>query len=127
MDAELKQYLDEMKRDLDASIAASEERIVVRVSGQCDASIAASEARIMARVNGQFDAQEDRLRDLIRKSDFDLETKLSSEFWKWGRGSEVRTREAINVSGEASSRVQLVSERLLNVEERVSALERGRM
>jgi hypothetical protein len=100
MDAELKSYLEGM-----------ESRIADRITD---------------RVAGRIDAVESRLKDFIAKADFDLETKIIAEFWKWGRSSDIRTREAIGDSSATAAKAQLLSERLLNVEDRVSALERGK-
>jgi hypothetical protein len=77
------------------------------------------EGRIMARVDGRMDAAEERMKDFVRQSNHDLETKIITEFHKWGRTSDVRTRQAITDTG-------LLSERLLAVEDRISALERER-
>ncbi len=77
------------------------------------------EARIMERVGGRIDAVEERLKDYIRAADHDLETKIIGEFHKWGRTSDMRTRQAITDTG-------LLGERMLAVEDRVSALERER-
>jgi hypothetical protein len=75
------------------------------------------EARIMERVEGRIDAVEDRMKDFIRHADQDLETKIIAEFWKWGRTSDMRTKQALDTASA-------VSERLLAVEDRVTALER---
>ena len=105
MDTELKQYLEGMETRLSERVGAVEARID------------ATEARIMQRVDGRIDAVEDRLKDFIRQADLDLETKIVGEFWKWGRTSDMRTKQALDTSSS-------VSERLLAVEDRVSALER---
>lgn len=89
MDDELKQYLDAM------------------------------EGRIVERLGGRIDAVEDRLKDYVRQADHDLETKVITEFHKWGRTSDMRTRQAITDAG-------LLGERMLAVEDRLSALERER-
>jgi hypothetical protein len=98
MDADLKQYLEGM-----------ETRLTERVD--------ATETRIMQRVDGRIDAVEDRLKDFIRQADLDLETKIVGEFWKWGRTSDMRTKQALDTASA-------VSDRLLSIEDRVSALER---
>jgi hypothetical protein len=46
-----------------------------------------------------------------------VETKLLTEFHKWGRTADMRTRQAITDTG-------LLGERMLAVEDRISALER---
>ncbi|HZL57993.1 MAG TPA: hypothetical protein VFC21_12965 [Bryobacteraceae bacterium] len=48
-----------------------------------------------------------------------VETNLLTEFWKWGRTSDIRTRQAL---GDTAA----LSERLLNAEDRISVLERKR-
>jgi hypothetical protein len=73
--------------------------------------------RIMERICGRIDASEERLKEFVRTADRDLETKIIKEFWKWARTSDLRTNQAINTSNA-------VSERLLAVEDGVSALER---
>ncbi len=93
MDQELKQYLEGM-----------EDRIVERT---------------MERVDGRIDAVEERMGAFVRQSIHDLETKVVGEFYKWGRTSDMRTRQAIADTG-------LLGERMLNVEDRISALERER-
>ena len=93
MDEELKQYLEGM-----------EDRIVERT---------------MERVDGRIDAVEERMKDFARQTSHDLETKIVGEFYKWGRTSDMRTRQAIADTG-------LLGERMLNVEDRISALERER-
>ena len=55
--------------------------------------------RIMERVGGRIDAVEERLKDYIAKADHDLETKIITEFHKWGRTSDMRTRQAITDTG----------------------------
>jgi len=107
MDEDLKQYLDGLKQYLDGKFAAIDDKFVE------------FEGRIMARVEGRMDAVEERMKDFTRQTCHDLETKLIAEFYKWGRTSDVRTRQAITDTG-------LLGERLLNVEDRVSALERER-
>jgi hypothetical protein len=80
----------------------------------------------MERVDGRIDASEERMKDTIRKSIEAAETKLLAEFWKWGRTTDIRTREAIADTAATGTKAQMLSERLLNIEDRVSALERER-
>jgi hypothetical protein len=77
----------------------------------------AIENSLMERIAGRLDAVESRLRDFIAEADRDLETKIVGEFWKWGRTSDIRTRQALTESS-------LLNERMLSVEDRISALER---
>jgi hypothetical protein len=140
MDEELKQYLNEMKRELrehvnavearlEARFTDFEKRIMERVDARfidfekrimerVDARFTDFEKRIMERVGGRIDAAEERLKEFIGNADRDLETKIIREFWKWARTSDLRTNQAISTS-------QSVSDRLLAVEDRVTALERG--
>jgi CHASE3 domain sensor protein len=97
---DLKQYLDEMKRELRADLAEME-------------------TRIMQRVDGRIDAVEERMKEHVSAACEKVETTLLREFQKWGRTSDLRTNQAINTS-------QSVSDRLLAVEDRVTALERRR-
>jgi hypothetical protein len=91
-----------------------------------DTRMGAMEHRLKEHMDGRIDASEARMKDYIRQADFELETKLIGEFWKWGRSSDVRVRE-VQVDGAAvTAKAQLISERLMNVEDRVSALERQR-
>jgi hypothetical protein len=83
MDSELRQYLDDMR----ASILQDTKTSIMEM-----------QASIMERIDGRIDASEERMKDFIRKADFELETKIVGEFWKWGRSSDVRTREAISAS-----------------------------
>jgi hypothetical protein len=73
----------------------------------------------MDRVDGRIDAVEERLKDFVAKADHDLETKIITEFHKWGRTSDMRTRTAITETA-------LLGERMLAVEDRITALERER-
>ena len=95
MDTELKQYLEGM-----------EARIIDTVIDT-----------VMERVGGRIDAVEDRLKDFIRNADHDLETKIIGEFWKWGRTSDLRTKQALD-------NVAVFNERMMAIEDRVSSLER---
>jgi hypothetical protein len=126
MDSELRDYLDAKFAALDANFASVDAKFEVidaKFAG-VDAKFLTLEDRIMQRMDGRIDASEERMKEFVRQANFDLETKIVAEFWKWARGSDIRTREAISISGEASARVQLISERLLIAEDRISALER---
>ncbi len=59
------------------------------------------------------------MKDYVRQSIQDLETKIITEFHKWGRTADMRTRQAITDTG-------LLGERMLAGEDRISALERER-
>jgi hypothetical protein len=102
MVAGLRQYLDDMKADL---------------KSHTDGQIAASEQRLKSHTEGQIDAVEQRLKAFTHEECEKAETKLLTEFHKWGRTSEIRTRGAIQHAAN-------LEERLLVVEDRVSAIER---
>jgi len=105
MDADLKQYMDNMKAELKAEL-----------KGQ----IESSEARIMQRVDGRIDASEERLKQHVSAECEKVETKLLTEFHKWGRTADMRTRQTM----EANS---FMNDRLLNAEDRITTLERNRL
>jgi hypothetical protein len=107
MDEDLKKYLDAKFQVLDAKFQAIE------------ASQVQLERNIMERVGGRIDAVEERLKAFVAQADHDLETKIITEFHKWGRTADMRTRQAITDTG-------ILGERMLAVEDRVSALERER-
>jgi hypothetical protein len=110
MGEDLKQYLDEMKRELREDLDAMKREL--------RADLADLERRIMHRVDGRIDASEERLKEYVSAACEKVETKVIGEFWKWARTSDLRTNQAINTS-------QSVSDRLLAVEDRVTALERA--
>jgi hypothetical protein len=117
MDEELKNYLDakfaEARTETRADIGKSSEN--VRADTRQD--LIDMEERLMSRIGGRLDAVESRVRDFIAEADRDLETKVIGEFWKWGRTADIRTRQALSETG-------LLNERMLSVEDRISALER---
>jgi hypothetical protein len=105
--------VEERMQRMDGRIDAVEERIMQRVEGRLEAL----EERIMQRIDGRIDAVEERMKAHTNKSCDEVVTKLLGEFWKWGRTSDARTRQALD-------NVAAVNERLLAVEDRVTALER---
>jgi len=110
MDEELKQYLDGM-----------EGRIVDRVTESVTDRVT---DRVTERVGGRIDAVEERLKDYVRQSNHDLETKIITEFHKWGRTSEMHSWDM--GTRQANTDTGLLGERMLAVEDRVAALERER-
>jgi hypothetical protein len=121
MDEDLKQYLDGKFALIDGKFAAIDGKFAA-IDGKfaaIDGKFVESEGRIMERVDGRIDAVEERMKDFVRLSIRDLETKIITEFHKWGRTSDMRTRQAITDTG-------LLGERMLAVEDRISALERER-
>jgi len=91
MDDELKVYLEGM-----------ETRIVERVT-QC--------------LEGRIDGAEERMKTHTSTECEKIETRLLAEFHKWGRMTDIRTRQALE-------NVSAFGERLLNAEDRIAALER---
>jgi hypothetical protein len=73
--------------------------------------------RVTQRLEGRIDASEERMKSHASEACERIETRLLAEFHKWGRTSDIRTRQALE-------NVSAFGERLLNVEERISALER---
>ena len=102
-----------MDNDLKLHLEGMEARIMERVGDQ----IAGSEARMMERVDGRIDAAEQRLKAHTSQECEKVETKLLTEFHKWGRTSDMRTREAIR-------HADTLEERMLAPEDRISAIER---
>jgi len=72
MDAELKQHLEAMESRMDGKLEAME-----------------------SRLEGKLDAAEERLKANTRQECEKVETALLTEFHKWGRTSDMRTREAL--------------------------------
>ncbi len=108
MDNQLKEYLDgkfAVVGDNFAAINGKFAAIDVKFAGMdeklaaIDAKFVEVERRIMERVDGRTDAAEERLKDHIRQSNHDLETKIITEFHKWGHTSDMRTRPAITETG----------------------------
>jgi hypothetical protein len=114
MDEELKLYLDTKFTTIDAGFTTIEAELT-----SIRASVTELEGNIMERVGGRIDAVEVRLKEFIAQADHDIETKIITEFHTWGRTSDMRTRQAITDTG-------LLGERMLAVEDRISALERQR-
>ena len=105
MDADLKTHLEAMEARFDArfdGMDARFDRMDARLDGM-DARSEAMEARFKTHVSVECEK---------------IETKLLTEFHKWGRVSEIRTRQAM-------TDVAFLGERMMVAEERISALERG--
>ena len=99
MDQDLKQHL---------------ESIDSRLKG-----IEGMEGRFMSALSSQIDQLRVELKEHVSEELEKVETKLLTEFHKWGRTSDMRTRQAITDTG-------ILGERMLAVEDRVSELERRR-
>jgi hypothetical protein len=86
MDAELKQYLDQRFDTIDQRFAAMETTFTRQLTE--------TEHRIMNKVDGRIDALEDLIKNsAIPETIERLETRLLSEFWKWGKTSDARVRQ----------------------------------
>jgi hypothetical protein len=87
------------------------------IAGTIQTAMDGLEAHIMGRVAGRIDASEDRMKLHVTRVAEATETKLLTEFHKWGRISDTRTRQALE-------NVAAFNERLMAPEDRVSSLER---
>jgi hypothetical protein len=67
------------------------------------------------RLQVHADGVESRLREHTEK----IETQLLTEFWKWAKTSDIKTR-------QNHGTITLIDERIAAVEDRVSELERRR-
>jgi hypothetical protein len=101
---------------MEARLDARFDGIDARFDG-IDARFAATDARFDG-IDSRFAAMEERFKTHVSVECEKIETKLLNEFYKWGRTSEMRTRQAITDVG-------MLGERLIAAEERISALERG--
>jgi len=131
MNEELKVYLDEKFAYLDDKFAYLDTKFAYLDTkfAAVDRQFAAVDRqfaevnRQFAEVNRQFAEVNDRFAAVDRQfaaaaeALHDTETRLLSEFWKWGRTAEIRLR---RLEGEESTMV----ERLAAMEERVFTLER---
>jgi hypothetical protein len=120
MDADLKQHLEELEARLNERLEDVEARLKAHTSGQIDAAEQRLEGKLDAaeqRLEGKLDAAEQRLKDFVRNSKHEMETRIVAEFQRWGRTSDMRTKDAL-------TDLAALAERMLAVEHRVSALER---
>src|SRR5579862_8360650 len=104
MDSELKQYLEGMESRLSADIQQVRSEI----------------QQVETGLRAEIQQVEERLRAHTSQECEKVETKLMTELWKWGRTSDVRTRQSME-------NANALNERMLNVEDRISNLERNRM
>jgi hypothetical protein len=98
-------------------IAEELAKVQTNLQTNLQTSLIELERSLMERTGGRIDAVEERLKEFVARSDHDLETKVITEFHKWGRTSDMRTRQAITDTG-------ILGERMLAVEDRISALGR---
>jgi hypothetical protein len=73
---------------------------------------------VVERVESRMDLFEERVKGHITRSLDDLATRVIAEFHKWDCTSEMRPQRAMTDT-------RSLRERMLAVEERISALERG--
>jgi len=99
MDEELKTYLDTLKSHLDARFEQVDKRFE-----QVD--------KRFAEVGTNF-AQ-------IREEIHDTETRLLSEFWKWGRTTEIRVRRLEGQEAWSAERLAAMEERIFTLERKVA-------
>ena len=96
MDQELKEYLGAMEARMDAKL---------------DEKLGALEAR----TDEKLEALESRLKEHVET----VETRLLSEFWKWARSADIKSR-------QQSEGIHSLDQRLAVVEERLTILEMRR-
>ena len=109
MDAELKTYLEGKFAQVDKrfeQIDARFEQVDKRFE-QIDARFEQVDKRI-AEVDANF-AQ-------IREELHDTETRLLSEFWKWGRTTEIRVRRLETLDATTADRLAAMEERIFTLE-----------
>lgn len=73
-----------------------------------------------AELKTHLEAMEARLKTHTSLECEKIETKLLREFWKWGSTSDIRTRQSME-------NTNALNERMLNAEDRISALERSKL
>ena len=99
MDAELKTYLEGKFAQVDKRFE------------QIDARFEQVDKRI-AEVDANF-AQ-------IREELHDTETRLLSEFWKWGRTTEIRVRRLETLDATTADRLAAMEERIFTLERKAA-------
>jgi hypothetical protein len=112
MDADLKTHLEAMEARFDARFDGMDARF-----DRMDARLDGMDARLDG-MDARSEAMEARFKTHVSVECEKIETKLLTEFHKWGRVSEIRTRQAM-------TDVAFLGERMMVAEERISALERG--
>jgi hypothetical protein len=85
-----------------------------------DAELKAHLEEMEARLEARSEEMEARLKAHTSIECEKIETKLLREFWKWGSTSDIRTRQSME-------NTNALNERMLNAEDRISALERSRL
>ncbi len=118
MDQELKSYLDAMRDEFGTKLDAMGAEFGTKLDAM-DAKFGTKLDAMGAEFGTKLDAMDAALRTHISEECEKVETKLLTEFWKWGRTSDMRTRQAL---GETAA----LGERLLAIEDRITALERKR-
>jgi hypothetical protein len=109
MDQELKEYLQGMEGRLNANLEA-------KLDEKLDSKLGGLEARLEAKLEAKLDEKLGSMEVRLRQHAVDVETSLLTEFWKWARTSDLKSRQAI-------SDVAFMAERMSAVEDRVRELE----
>jgi uncharacterized protein (DUF2164 family) len=127
VDQDLKVYLDSMEQRLterisekiseseqqfSQKIGESEQRLTERISQK----IGESEQRLTERISQKISESEDRLTEQMR----DFETRLLTEFWKWGRVSDQRIRRVEHSDATTAERLASMEERIFTLERKVA-------
>ena len=107
MDEDLKHYLDQKFSGLEQGLDQKFSEIDRRFS-EIDRRFSALEQKLV------------ELRDEIRTEIEALETKLLSEFWKWGRSADQRIRRMENSDATTVERLASMEERIFTLERKVA-------
>jgi predicted nuclease with TOPRIM domain len=125
MDPELKQFLVDMREEIAGELGAlhrKSDELSNRVDG-LSARVGSIDERL-SRLESGLRVDLEQLRQELKALVEKTETNLLSEFWKWGRTSDLRHRAVDGRVVGFSGRVDLVEERLVSLEDRISDLER---
>jgi chromosome segregation ATPase len=130
MDEELKTYLEGKFAQVDArfeqvgkrfeQVDARFEQVDARFE-QVDARFEQVDARF-DQVDARFDQVQKRFAEVdanfaqIREELHDTETRLLSEFWKWGRTTEIRVRRLETLDATTADRLAAMEERIFTLE-----------
>jgi hypothetical protein len=116
MDEETRTFLRGMEERLRSRMEKGEANLEERVLARIEKAETNLEKRLLAHIEKSETNLEERLLVRIEKS----ETNLLRAFHGWGRGLEIRQR---NATGAITG----FDERLTLIEERVAELERGKL
>jgi hypothetical protein len=110
MDTELKSYLEGLRGQV--SLLGEQ---ISSLREHNDSSL----KRMEFGVREHTDTVGAQLEARLREHTENVETRLLSEFWKWARSAEIKSR-------QTSENIIAMEQRLMSVEERLSDLERRR-